>query len=47
MSSLEALNDAELRARYQAVIGTPPPKGPAITRAILINAIAKHSKYGM
>ena len=43
--NLEALSDAELRARYQEVLGKPAPKGPSVTSKILINAINSASKF--
>ena len=40
-SRLAALGEVELRAEYEAVLGKPAPRGPAITRAVLVNAIMK------
>ena len=38
-ADLGALSDDQLRARYQNVIGSPAPRGPAVTRDLLVRAI--------
>ena len=38
-ADLSALSDDQLRARYQNVIGSPAPRGPAVTRDLLVRAI--------
>ena len=41
-SELEGLSEAQLRSKYQEVIGSPPPRGPFVVPALLISTILAH-----